>query len=480
MARYPFATWYPISGSSGPHVGGPFKVVHHTTEGSTAEDALKAFARNRSDPHFTVDAARNFRHIDPAEGARALRNAPGGVQINRDSAVQTELAGFAHLAKDTHALTNLARLCRWIEVTHAEPKVWPSGLPRPAKNGHDPGGHNRDAPTWDTQSGHFGHCHVPENTHWDPGYTEQEVTFILSASFDEQGRLVSPALASAAGKAPARSRRGKAPSREQRSTMPDHGIVPTGLSAYIHNLSLSKVQQLPDAKSRPTRRRSVSPSARRSDAAVNVGSLLCFVDGVSVHEKQDILYSVQLAQHGASGAFDRFTETQAWYGKYVEILENLGWTTEQMAFTRFDQSGGEFRMDQAALAIITAIATQNQLAALQESVAAVTKLAEDDNSIRLFDFNAATQGRGNFQLAALQRSANGALSMALGAFYFRSIDERRRFLFFKSGAQEVHFWPAAQRMTLNAAFYERRRDEVLARLEADAPQYIAGLKLGSR
>ena len=294
MARCPFATWYQISGSSGPNVGGPFKIIHHTTEGSTAEGVLKSFARNRSDRHFTVDAARIFQHIDTAEGARALRNAPGIVQTNSDSAVQIELVGFAHLAKDAGALTKPARLCRWIEATHAGPKVWPSGLPRPAKNGHDPGRHNRDASTWDTQS-------------------------------------------------------------------------------------------------------------------------------------ED-----------------------------------------------------EFRMDQAALAIIIAIATQNQLAVVQESVAALSKLAEDDDSIRLFYFHAATQGSGNFQLAAVQSSANGVLSVALGAFYFRSIDDRPRFLFFKWGAQEVHFWTAAQRMTLNTAFYERRRDEVLAQLEADAPQYIAGLKLGSR
>jgi hypothetical protein len=189
---------------------------------------------------------------------------------------------------------------------------------------------------------------------------------------------------------------------------------------------------------------------------------------------------VQLAQRGASGAFDRFTETQAWYGKYVEILENLGWASEQMAFSRFDQHEGEFRMDQAALAIITAIATQNQLAVLQESVAALSKLAEGDGTIRLFDFHASAQGSGNFQLGAVQRSANGALTMALGAFYFRSIDERRRFLFFKWGAQQVHFWTAAQRMTLNGEFYARRRADVLAKLEADAAQYIAGLQLGGR
>jgi hypothetical protein len=227
MARCPFALWQPISGSSGPHVGGPFKIVHHTTEGSTAEGALDAFAQARSDPHFTVDATRIFQHIDTAESARALRNAPGGVQTNRDSAVQIELVGFAHLPKDTRALTNLARLCRWIEATHGVPKVWPAGVPRPAKNGRDPGGHNRDAQTWDGQSGHYGHCHVPENTHWDPGYSESELAFLMNASFDAQGALVSPAPEAASRKPPAKARRDRTPAGEPRSTMPDHGVVST-------------------------------------------------------------------------------------------------------------------------------------------------------------------------------------------------------------------------------------------------------------
>jgi hypothetical protein len=142
MAKCPFAVWHPISGSSGAHLGGPYKIVHHTTEGSTAEGAMSAFAKNRSDPHFTVDGRNIYQHIDTDEGARALRNDPGGVQTNRDKAIQIELVGFAHLPKDPQALKNVAKLCRWLEAEHGIPREWPSGLPRPAKNGRDPGGHN--------------------------------------------------------------------------------------------------------------------------------------------------------------------------------------------------------------------------------------------------------------------------------------------------------------------------------------------------
>lgn len=492
MPRCPFAVWRPISGASGPHLAGPFKIVHHTTEGSSASGAFQAFQKNRSDPHFTVDATTIYQHIDTSEGARALRNEVGGVQTNRDSAVQIELVGFAHQPKDRAALTQLARLCRWIEQTHGVPKVWPAGPPRPAKNGKDPGGHNRDATVWDHQSGHYGHCHVPENSHWDPAYSADEVKFLMEAAFDAQGALAGAVAPLAAQRNMARGR-ASAPKRaaapEPVSTMPDHSKVPMGVQAYLRDLPLSPpaATQLarPVAPRRPagyavTSQRVRAPAPPAEAATVNMGSLLSFVDSISEEDKNDVLYSVQLAQRAASGAYDRCVRPQAWYQKYMEVLQTLGWAGEQFAFSLFHHDEGEFRMDQAALGIITAIATQNQLGALKLGVEALAKLADDDGPITLFDFHSSVQSSGNFQLGAVQRASNGALSMAMGSFYFHAVDERRRFLFFRWGAQKIQFWTAAQRMTLNKDFYARRRADVIARLDSDAAEYLADLKLAAR
>lgn len=484
MPRCPFTVWHPISGSSGPHLGGPFKIVHHTTEGSSAQGAFSAFQINRSDPHFTVDATTIYQHIDTAEGARALRNEVGGVQTNRDSAVQIELVGFAHLPKDRAALANLARLCRWIEQTHGVPKMWPAGLPRQAtKGGGDPGKHNRSKQVWDSQSGHYGHCHVPENSHWDPGYSADEVTFLMEATFDSNGQLIGPKPPSLSMRAA--SLRSVA-AEVQVSTMPDHSIVPTGVQAYLRDLPLwppaPVTRQKPAAGLLATpkklpKRSAIAPAVKNT-ANVNVGSLVSFVEGVTEEDKNDVLYSVQLAQRAASGAFDRFTQTSFWYQKYTEVLQALGWASEQFSFSLFKQDEGEFRMDQAALGIITAIATQNQLGVLKQAIDALSELANDDGPISLFDFHSSMQSSGNFQLGAVQRSENGAVSMAIGSFYFHAIDDRRRFLFFHWGAQKIQFWTAAQRMTLNKDFYARRRADVIAKLDADASNYIAELKIG--
>jgi hypothetical protein len=309
----------------------------------------------------------------------------------------------------------------------------------------------------------------------------------MAANFDGTGKLLSPKSPARATKRSRAAAPKSRPAREAKSTMPDHATVPVGVDAYVSDLPLAErsldspgPQRAPPKATRGARKaRGAQLAAGAERAAVDVGSVLSFVEGVSAQEMQDVLYSVQIAQRGASGAFDRFTQTRAWYEKYLEVLENLGWTSEQFAFTSYDQREGEFRMDQAALKIITAIASQNQLAVLNSSIEALGKLAEKDGTIALLDFHASADGSGNFQLGSVERAANGALAMALGAFYFKGLDERRRFLFFKWGKREVHFWTAAQRMTLNTDFYARRREAVAARLDADASKYIFELPLGA-
>lgn len=216
---------------------------------------------------------------------------------------------------------------------------------------------------------------------------------------------------------------------------------------------------------------------RKPPPAVDANALLSFVVGVSPQEREDALYSVQLASRSASALFDRFKETEAWYGKYIETLEKLGWTSEQFAFSKYEQAEGELRMDQAALAVIAAIATQNQLAVLNQSLDALKALAEEDGAIRLFDFHTTAESSGNFQIGAVQKSEDGVISMALGAFHFTADDQRRRFLFFSWGERSVQLWTAAQKMTFNAKHYARLRDAVEDKLGDAAELYIGELEI---
>lgn len=182
MAICPFAVSKPFDGSPGDYAGGhPFKIVHHTTEGTSAGSAFATYRMTKNIPHFTVDAMTIYQHVDTDKAVSALRHPSGTTETNRSSAVQIELVGFAGRSKSEAALGNVARLCRWIETTHDVPMIWPSGFPNPPTvDGTDPGGHNRNQDNWDNKGGHYGHSHVPNNVHWDPAYTVAEVAIVMN------------------------------------------------------------------------------------------------------------------------------------------------------------------------------------------------------------------------------------------------------------------------------------------------------------
>jgi len=211
-------------------------------------------------------------------------------------------------------------------------------------------------------------------------------------------------------------------------------------------------------------------------AVVDVGSVIAFTDKVDADEKQDVLYAVQLAQRAASKLHDRFDETPAWYRKYTEVLENVGWVSQQFNFQRQTQDRGEFRMDKAALAVIAAVATQQYLGVLTTAISSLEKMADDDGAITIFDYQSLAQQSGNFQLGSIEKSDNGALTMALGAFYFRAVDKRRKFLFFRWGENDVEFWAAAQVLTLNEDTYARVRGEIRNKMIETAGDYVAGIE----
>lgn len=225
MAKCPFAQWMPLPWNSGPYVAGPFKIVHHTTEGSTAAGAFATYKKTHDIPHFTVDNQTIYQHLDTDVAARALAHPAGTVETNRHSAVQFELVGFAGKAKNKASLKNVGRLCRWIESTHGVPAVWPNGFPNPPKNGKDPGDHNRNEQNWTTKGGHYGHCHVPVNVHWDPAYTADEVAFVMSVAPDaealelvaEKEELPTMTARAALAKPTRRKKRGKKTQSRKRS-----------------------------------------------------------------------------------------------------------------------------------------------------------------------------------------------------------------------------------------------------------------------
>lgn len=155
--------------------GVPRRLVLHTTEGSTIAGAVAAYKAKGVPPHVTADPRRRERHqhVPVDRAAYALKNLAGGVETNRQGAVQVEIVGRASAISDL-SHDDLA----WLgtDVVHPLQQATGFALNHPVFVGPDAGTiATRTAKqrftfdAWSAFDGICGHQHIPENDHWDPG-----------------------------------------------------------------------------------------------------------------------------------------------------------------------------------------------------------------------------------------------------------------------------------------------------------------------
>lgn len=223
----------------------------------------------------------------------------------------------------------------------------------------------------------------------------------------------------------------------------------------------------------------LASSVREADqtAYVDAGSTVSFVGGVALERQEDVLNSTLLAQLAANKKYDREIQTEQWYKFYREVLENVGWVVTNFGFQRYSESGVTLRLDKAALALISAIASGNELAVLTAAVKALENAQSESKAVTLFDANGSTGENGNFQIASCSEDPSGNVQSALGAFYFKASKHEGRFLFWSWETKSINFYFSTQSVVLNEKIYSTVRQTVIAKLGDNAKRFIAGLDI---
>jgi hypothetical protein len=159
---HPNAERVPMT-DGGSFTGGGHKIVHHTTEGSSAQGAISALRSKNAASHFVFDHDANkiYQLIALNKSGRALQHT-FGPETNRANAIQIEHVGFTSECSgwSDAAYERIAALCRWIEDAFDVPRSTGVSFLGPP---------TRLSPTaWVDYKGHIGHMHCPGNDHVDP------------------------------------------------------------------------------------------------------------------------------------------------------------------------------------------------------------------------------------------------------------------------------------------------------------------------
>ncbi|MFJ2780321.1 hypothetical protein ACIO5D_27540, partial [Kitasatospora sp. NPDC087315] len=163
-----------IGGAMDHPESGP-RVTWHTTEcpsGARYFDSMGSYLRSAGvEPQVLYDPTSDrLGQFGPlTQSGRALAN-DGTRRTNREGSVNIQVEVVARAGSpwtdgfDPAAKPNFQLLLAAARA-HGVPDTWPAGPP--ASSPSAPMSRRRDI--WQSKGGHYGHCHVPGNDHWDPG-----------------------------------------------------------------------------------------------------------------------------------------------------------------------------------------------------------------------------------------------------------------------------------------------------------------------
>jgi LysM repeat protein len=163
--------------------GNPPRAVWHTTESPAGGGYFASVAayliRVGAEPQVIYDPVTDkLGQFGPlTSSGRALQN-DGSRRTNREGKVNIQVEVLGRAASpwtkgfDPAKKPNYRKLIAAMRA-HGIPDVWPAG--KPAATAAAVASGPRSRTTWQTKGGHFGHCHVPANSHWDPGAIDTSI-----------------------------------------------------------------------------------------------------------------------------------------------------------------------------------------------------------------------------------------------------------------------------------------------------------------
>lgn len=161
--------------------GNPPRTTWHTTEspagGSYFQSVAAYLMRVAAEPQVIYDPVTDqIGQFGPlTQSGRALRN-DGSRRTNREGRVNIQVEVLGRAASpwtqgfDPAKKPNFRKLIAAARA-HGVPDVWPAGKLAATASAST----KRDRTVWQTKGGHYGHCQVPNNDHWDPGAIDTSI-----------------------------------------------------------------------------------------------------------------------------------------------------------------------------------------------------------------------------------------------------------------------------------------------------------------
>lgn len=215
---------------------------------------------------------------------------------------------------------------------------------------------------------------------------------------------------------------------------------------------------------------------QKSEAEVDAGSLTSFTSELQGQQKEDVLNSTLLAQLAANKRYNRFDDTENWYKFYTDVMGQIGWVMQSLAFNQYKSSQASFKISDVVLQLLSALIGDEPelLAVVKETL---DSLASSADGLTLFSSCSCSAKQGNFQILPCTVDKSNQVSVGFIGFYFTASQVAKNYFFFSYANQDISLFKSAQVFTLNESIYSQVREEVKKKLGNKAKDFIHNLPI---
>lgn len=225
-----------------------------------------------------------------------------------------------------------------------------------------------------------------------------------------------------------------------------------------------------------------APSVQFSEEkeAVAVGAQLVeFTKPVQPELRSAISDSMLLAQLAANKAADQSQDVFGWYHKYIEVLQNIGWTVKDLDFQARSFEGAATTMHKALIPVITAMLGP-EAAAASIVISALNALQDIDNAqpwITLFDRTARHASGAKLQISYVDADEQGEPTITLICVGVVADKTITQVLFFKVSDQSADVKKASGKFSLSSERLMNNKDLISNRVQPFIADYVKKIEI---
>ncbi|RZL88858.1 MAG: hypothetical protein EOP82_21565 [Variovorax sp.] len=214
--------------------------------------------------------------------------------------------------------------------------------------------------------------------------------------------------------------------------------------------------------------------------AVVIGAQIAeFAAGVDGSTRSAVADSLLIAQLAANKAADSATNVMAWYRKYVDVLQNLGWVVGDMEFKEQTVSDTNAGVHTAIIPVVMSMLAPGSTA-LTMVLSVLDGLKEMDRNskwITLFD-KASQHARGaKFQFSHVDADSSGNPRISALCFGMLADHTVTQVLFFKFSQDHVSFESANGSLSMTTQQLDAVRDSIAARVRPFVVDFVQNLDI---